>query len=153
MRNQNVRLAQGKKCLGSFPLKIANYSLRDVLNVERAFAQIRIIDFAQGLGITRGDFLKRPLHVAKIGLKFSQNFIDQRAVLDHQQVRIENRRVFRADRFGNTLLHLKDLHARLDKRRLESPDFIRNLGRRDPVTHHLIQVVAHDMNPAEGDSG
>ncbi len=47
MRNQNVRLAQGKKCLGSFALQIANYSLRNILNVECAFAQIWIIDFAQ----------------------------------------------------------------------------------------------------------
>ena len=45
MRNENVRLAQRKKCLGGFALQIANYSLRDVLNVECAFAQIRIIDF------------------------------------------------------------------------------------------------------------
>src|SRR5206468_3187383 len=75
------------------------------------------------------------------------------AILDYEQVRIENRRVFCPDRFRNALLHLKDLHTRLDKRRLEPPDFIRNPGRRDPVTHHLIQIIAHDMNPAEDDSG
>ena len=46
MRNQNVGLGQGKKCLGSFALQIANYSLRNILNVECAFAQVRIIDFA-----------------------------------------------------------------------------------------------------------
>ena len=153
MSNQNVRLAEGKKCLGSLPLKIVNYSFRDVLDVERAFAEIRVVDFAQGLGVTRGDFLKRPFHVTKIDLKFPQNFIDQSAVLDYEQVRIENRRVFCSDRFRNALLHLKDLHARSDKRRLEPPNFIRNPGGRDPVTHHLIQVIAHDMNPAEGDSG
>ena len=46
MRNQNMRLGQGKKCLGSFALQIANYSLGNILNVECAFAQIRVIDFA-----------------------------------------------------------------------------------------------------------
>ena len=46
MRDKNVRLAQGKKCLGSLALQIANYSLRYILNVECAFAQVRIIDFA-----------------------------------------------------------------------------------------------------------
>jgi len=152
MRNQNVRLAQGKKCLGSFTLQIANYSLGDVLNIECAFPQIWVIDFAQGLSVTRGDFLERPLHIAKIGLKFSQNFIDQRAILDHEQVRIENRCVFRANGFGNPLLHLKDLHPRLDEPGLEPPDFIRNLRWRNLVTHHFINVLADDMNSAEGDS-
>src|SRR5262245_51029992 len=76
MRSQNVWLTEGKECLRSFALEIANHALRNILNVERAFAQIRIIDFAQRLGIARSDFLERPLHVAKIGLKFSQNFIN-----------------------------------------------------------------------------
>jgi hypothetical protein len=68
-------------------------------------------------------------------------------------VRIENRRVFGANRFGNALLHLENLHAGLNEPRFETPDFIRNPGRRNMVTLYFVQIVADDMNPAEGDSG
>ncbi len=128
MCDENMRLPQGKKCLGSLPLKIANHPLCDVLDIKRPLAQIRVVDLAQGLRVTRCDFLEHPLYIAKIGLKFSQNFIDQRAIFDHQQVRIENSGVLCANRFSYPLLHLKNLHARLNKRRLEAPDLICNLG-------------------------
>ncbi len=64
MRNQNVRLGQGKKCLRSLPLEVTNYPFCYVLNIQRALSQIRIIDLIQGLGVTRGDFLKNPFHIA-----------------------------------------------------------------------------------------
>ena len=56
-------------------------------------------------------------------------------------------------RFGNPLLHLKNLHARLDKPGLEPADFIPNLGWRNLITHHLIKIFADNMNSAESDSG
>ena len=74
----------------------------------------------------RRHFLKNELHVAMIGLELAQDFVDQRLILDHQQMSIENARVFRADRFGDLLLHLENLRARLDERGLEARDLIRD---------------------------
>ena len=64
MRNQNMRLGQGKKCLGSLPLDVANYPFCYVLDIQRAFSQIGIIDLVQGLGVPRGDLLENPFHIA-----------------------------------------------------------------------------------------
>ena len=76
MRDQNVRLGQCKKCLGSFSLQVVNYTFGDVLNIKRALSQVRVIDFVEGLGVPRGDFLENPFHIAKIGLQLPKNFVD-----------------------------------------------------------------------------
>src|SRR5438105_7076695 len=68
-------------------------------------------------------------------------------------MRIENGCVLCSDGFRNALLHFQNLHARLNKRGLEPPDLVRNLGRRDPVPRDVIQVIAHDMDLAAGHSG
>jgi hypothetical protein len=65
---------------------------------------------------------------------------------------VENGCILRSNGFCNTLLHLQNLHARLNKRRLEAPDFVRDLGGCDAVTHDIIQVIAHDVNLATGHS-
>jgi hypothetical protein len=66
VRNKNVRLAQGEKCLGSLALQVANYAFGHVLNIERTLSQVRIVDLIQCFGVTGGDFLKNPLDIAKI---------------------------------------------------------------------------------------
>src|SRR6266446_5734391 len=66
---------------------------------------------------------------------------------------IENGCIFCSDRFCNALLHLQNLHARLDKSRFEARDFIPYLGRRNAVTPDLIELIAHYMDLAAGDSG
>ena len=76
MRNENVQLAQGQKCFGSFALEVANDPLCHILDIERALPQIRVVNFTQSLGVTRGDFLENRFHVAKIGLQLAQHFID-----------------------------------------------------------------------------
>src|SRR5881227_608736 len=68
-------------------------------------------------------------------------------------MRIENGCILCSDGFRNALLHFQNLHARLNKRGLEPPDLVRNLGRRDPVPRDVIQVIAHDMDLAAGHSG
>ena len=109
--------------LGRLALEVANDAPGHVLDVERAFAQIGIIDLAQRFGVTRRHFLENPFHVAKIGFQFAQDFIDQGAIFDHEQMRIENPGVLRPDRFGDLLLHFENLHARLDQRRSRSGRF------------------------------
>src|SRR6266516_5431513 len=65
-------------------------------------------------------------------------------------MRIENGCILCSDGFRNALLHFQNLHARLNKRRFKATDFVCDLGRRDAVTHDVIQVVAHDMDLATG---
>ena len=125
MRHEDVRLGHGEKRLGRFPLQIANDAAGHVLNIERALAQIRIVDLAQRFRVTLRHFLKNEFHVATIGFEFAQDFVDQRPILDHEQMRIENAGVLGADRFRDALLHLENLRARLDQRGFEARDLLR----------------------------
>src|SRR3984893_19592892 len=51
MRDENVRLSQSQECFWRFALEIANDPASHVLNVESALAQVRIVDFAECLGV------------------------------------------------------------------------------------------------------
>ena len=97
--------------------------------------------------------MKDPFNITKLCLELAQHFIDQGAIFHHQQVSIENAGIFRADRLGNALLHLEYLHAGLNERRFEAPNFIGNFRRCDTIMHDVIEIVAHDVNHALGDSG
>lgn len=119
---------------------------RVVLDIERALAEIRVVDLAERFGVMLGHFVKNKFHVAEIGLQFAQNFIDQRPILDHEEMRIENARVFRADRFGDALLHFENLRARLNERRLEAPDLVRNIAGLNAMPRDLVAIVAHDQD-------
>ena len=68
VRDQNVRRAGGHQPLWRFALKIAHDAPGYVLNVERALAQIWVVDLAQRLGVIARDFLKDPFDVAALRL-------------------------------------------------------------------------------------
>ena len=51
------------------------------------------------------------------------------------------------------LLHLENLHARLDERGLETRDLVRDLRRINPVTRDIVHFVAHDMRSPARDPG
>ena len=122
------------------------------MDVQSALTQIRIIDFAQCLGVTACYFLKNPLDVAKIGFQFPQHFVDQSAILHYEKVSVKNRCIFGSDGFRNTLLHLQNLHPRLNERRFETPNLVGDLRRRDAIARHVVEIVANDMDLAMGDS-
>src|SRR5262245_25184539 len=65
---------------------------------------------------------------------------------------MENSCIFRPNGLCNALLHIQNLHARLNKGRFKAPYFVRDLGMRDAVTNDVIQVIAHDMNLGTGHS-
>ena len=153
MRDQNVRLDPGHNPLGSFTVQISHDPARHVLKIDRALAQIRIVDLAQRFGITVRDFLKNPFDVATFALQPAQHFIDQRPVFDDKKVRIENRGVLGADRFRDFLLHLEDLDARLDERSFETRDLVSNLRALDLITRDVIVIVAHHVNDGMREAG
>ena len=63
-------------------------------------------------------------------------------------MRVENGGVLCADRFGDFLLHLENLDARLYERGFEPRDFVSDLRRFDLITWDVVEIVADDMNNA-----
>ncbi len=104
-----MRMRQAQKILRCFALEIPHHPPGHVLDVERALAQVGIVDLAQGLGVMRCHPLENEFDVAQVRLQLAQDFVDQRPVFDHEQVGIENSRVLRSDGLSDLFLHLEDL--------------------------------------------
>ena len=68
-------------------------------------------------------------------------------------MRVENGGILCANRLGDTLLHLQNLHACLNKSRFETPNLVRDLRSFDAIAYDFIGIFADDMNHAAGDSG
>ena len=86
-----------------------------------------------------------------VGLELAQHFVDQSAILDDEEVGIENACIFRADGFSDLLLHLENLRSRLDERVFETCDFFRDLCCFDLVSHHVVRLDREDVNWAARD--
>src|SRR5215468_10279806 len=65
---------------------------------------------------------------------------------------IENRGVFGANGLRDALLHLEDLHPRLNERRFEAPNLVGDLGTSDAIARHVVKIIANDMHFTVGDS-
>ena len=153
MGDKNVRFTWKRHRFGRLSLQIANYAAHDILNIQGAFAQIRIVDFAQCLGVAAGDFLEDRFDFDQIGLKLAQDFVDQRPIFHDQQMGIENSRIFGPNGFRNPLLHLENLHPRLHEGGFETRNFGANLRGIDFVADDFLKFVAHDLHDAAGDPG
>ena len=116
------------------------------------FAQIGIVNLAQRFDVTIGNFLKSELDVAMFVFQSTQDLIDERLVLHHEQVGIENSGILRADGVGDLLLHLENLRARLNERGFKARDFVGDMRRLDAITHDVIALDREDMNRAARDS-
>ena len=151
--DKNVRFTWKRHRFWRLSLQIANDAAHDILNVQGAFAQIRIVDFAQCLCVAAGDFLEDRFDLDQIGLKLAQDFVDQRSIFDHEQMGIENPRVFCPNGFRNPLLHLENLHSRLHESGFETRNFGANLRGVDFIADDFLKFVAHDLHNAASNSG
>ena len=131
MGDQNVGFARQGHHFGGLALQIANDTSHYILDVEGALAQIRIIDLPESFGVPRRDVMKDRFDVKVIAFQFAQDLVDQSAIFHHQEMGIENSRIFRPDCLRNLLLHFENLNARLHQRRFEAGDLGRDLRRRN----------------------
>ena len=72
--------------------------------------------------------MKRVLGVYLLLLDVADDFVQQRAVLQHQQMRVKNAAFLRAHAGGDFLLDFQDLMAGLDERFFQPGNFIRQLS-------------------------
>ena len=121
------------------PHQVHHHAAGYVVNVQRALAQVRDRPSARaGLRVTVGDLLEDGFDVAMLALQRAQHLVDERAVLDDEQVRVEDAGVLRADGVGDLRLHVQDLRAREQQRRLEPGDFRRELSSSATVWSEVV---------------
>ena len=124
-----------------------------VLDVHHPLAQVRIVNFDQGAAVALRDLVKDGLDVLVILLQAAQNFIDQGAVLDHQQVGVENTGILGADGVGNTLLDLEQFRAGGDEGGLKSGDLLGEFLSRDGALGDFLVIHPVDDDLGLGDAG
>src|SRR5271166_4807172 len=97
------------------------------MNIKSAFSQIRIVDFTQSTGVPIGNFGEDKLDVELFYLEVAEHFINQSTIFDDQKVRVEYAGILCSDRFGDPLLHLKDLRPGRDQGCFEAGNLPCNL--------------------------
>ena len=122
MRDQQVRRGDRRKVAAILAHEIPDDAAGDVLDVERPLAQVGIVDFAERFRVLAGHLAEDVLHRAEVFLKGAEDLVDEGAVFHHQQVRVEDAGIMRADGFGDFLLQLGDLLASGEQRHLEALD-------------------------------
>jgi len=146
-----VRLGQRHKRLGRFALQITDHAFGHILNVERALAQIWIVNLAEGFGVIVSHFLENPFHITEIALQLAEHFVYKGAIFHHQQMGVENGGIFAADRFCDPMLHLQDLRTGLDECGFKARDLIGDLPGGDAVSRYVVAIVLYDMDLSPSD--
>ena len=122
--DNNVWLVFGRDHAGRLSEQVPNHAARDVLDIDHPLAKIGIIDGAESAAILLRDLMEGVFDIVSLLFKISEDFIDQRAVFDHQKMRIKNPRILGADGVGDSLLDLEQLGASGDQGRFETGDFL-----------------------------
>ena len=98
-----------------------------------------------GAAVFFGDLVENEFDVVQVPLEAAQGLVDQRAVLDHEQMGVENAGVRRANGARDFLLDIEEFLPRGDEGRLEALDLARNfLGADVAQGNFLLVLPVHD---------
>ena len=115
--DQDARFGEVMQVEGVLHLQqIVQHARRQVAHVGGALAEIFIVGREERLGVTLGNGVKGEFDVDLLLLDQADGFAHQGMVFEHQQMRLENVRLLRAQIFHHLALHLQDLLAGLDQR-------------------------------------
>ncbi len=152
MRDEDVRRGDAGEVTAPFAHQIMDHAAGDIMDIQRPFPQVRVVDLAQGLRVTSGHRAEDMLDVVPVALEGAQHLVNEGAILHHQQMGVKNTRVLGADRFGDPFLKLEDLDAGGNQRRFEAGDFAGNFVFLDPADQGQFVVGAINKDAPAGDS-
>jgi hypothetical protein len=122
--DQDARLDQVVQTEGVLHFEqVVEHAGGEIAQIGGAFAQILVLHVRQRSDIALGHGVKGEIGVDLLLADEPDDLLDEHAVLEHQQVRVENVRLRRAHAGGDAALHLGDLLAGFDERLLEAADF------------------------------
>ena len=108
--------------------QIVQHAAGEVAHIGGAFAEIFVLHRLQHGDVAVGRGVKGVVGVGLLLADDFDDFLDEHAVFEHQQVRVENVRLGRAHGLGDAALDFGDLLAGADEGLLEAFDFRRDLG-------------------------
>ena len=106
--------------------QIVQHARGDVAHVGGAFAQVIVLDGRQRGGVALGDGVEGVFGVDLLLLDHAHDFVEQRAVFQHQQVRVEDAAFLGAHALADLALDFEDLVPGLDQRAFQPVDFLGN---------------------------
>ena len=90
--------------------------------------------------------MKREFRVDLFLLDHAHDLVDQCAIFQHEQVRVEDAAFGRAHGGADLALHTEDFVPRLDQRAFETADFLRCLGIRQCAASDRVMALAQNEN-------
>ena len=111
----------------STPSRLFKHAHGHVAHVGRPFAQVIVLNGRQRRRVAFGDGVEGVFGVDLLRLDHAHHLVEQRAVLQHQQVRVEDAAFLGAHAVADLALHLEDLVPGLHQRLLQPVDLLRQL--------------------------
>ena len=134
--------------------QIVQHPRRHVMQVGGPFPQVFVLDARQCRRVALRHGVKGMLGVDLVLLDHPHHFVEQRAVFEHQQVRVENTPFLRSHPFADLSLDLENLMPRLDERSFQAINLFRQFRLRDLPPGDAWPVMAqHDDLSAAHASG
>ena len=135
----------------STPSRLLRTRDRDVAHVGGAFAQVIVVNGRQGRRVAFGDRVERVLRVDLLRLDDAHDLVEQRAVFQHEQMRVEDAAFLGAHAFADLALDVQDLLTGLHQRPLQPVDLLGQLrigelapgNRRTRPAEHEDLAAAH----------
>ena len=119
----------------------------DIPHVGGAFSQIFVLQSAERGGVFFCDLLEGVFGGNLLVQDPSRDFLDERGVFEHEQVRVEDAGFSGAESLVDLALDFEDLLARLGQGLFEAADLLRHfLLRNIAPQHRIVLSVAQDEN-------
>jgi hypothetical protein len=120
----------------------------DVAHITGAFAEVLIIYFSEGGGVTFADELKGLLGVDLIFANRFDGFLDEHGIFEDHEVSIEDAALLGADAIGDLALDFLDLLTGSQQRLLETGNFRREFYVRQMAVGNFMVVFIENKNLA-----
>ena len=152
-RDDDVGMVQAVEFLSRFSEQVPEDALGHILDVDDALLQVGVVDRTERAAVFFRDLVENEFDVVQLALQSAQGLVDQRAVLDHQEVRVEDTGIVRTDRPGDFLLDIEKLLTRGDEGGLEAFDLAGDVRLLDVAKGYFLFVLPVDDDLRFGNAG
>ena len=128
-------------------------ALGHILDVDDALLQVGVVDRGECTAVFLRDLVENEFDVVQLALQSAQGLVDQRAVLDHQQVRVEDAGIGRTYRPGDFLLYIEKLLTRGNEGGFEAFDLAGDVRLLDVAKGDFLFVLPVDDDLRLGNTG
>ena len=130
------------------PQQIVEHTLGDIAHVGGAFSEIIVLNCGQRGGVTLRHRVERIFDVDLLLLNHPDDFIQERAVFQHQQMRVKNAAVLSFHLGADLVLHFQNLLPGLGQCFFKAVQLLRQFRVAQlPLRHRDVRFAEHEDFP------